>query len=261
MRSCSHLPRWPSHKWWGHVADQVEAELGPCESHSYDCRCNLPAELACAGEGVCTLQHEHRQLRRCCGPACRTLRLASCEVLLLGACDHGDSAGDGDGAGEGAGTVTDEGAGTVTDECAEVTTRLGIGRPSGSVPGLSLSIYLEAAAFELDRRLEVGAARAELSSTDPHAAYAAALVGDRACVPRASRRPLLSLMRRLLSDHASGLKYGTGVCVETLNGYGGAEQCDVCDATDCGDSHSGGAVAADGAYSTGGGGGNEGVRR
>ena len=124
-----HLTKWPQHKWWG-GADGIEDELTPCESHSANCKCNLPAIQACAP--CCAMEHIHRWQARCCGVACRTLRIASCDAILRAYSDaDGDADGDVDGDVDGA-------------------ARTDVDRPRYVA---SLRIYLEAGAFDLDRRL------------------------------------------------------------------------------------------------------------
>ena len=126
-----HLKGWPSHRWWGGVAD-IEAELTPCDSHSPACKCNLPGSAVC--QTLCAIDHVHTVHTRCCGPACQTLRLASCEVHLARA-----------GAGDAEGGAAAESAGYTA----------------------TISLYLEAAAFDLDARLNAGAARADFSAELP----------------------------------------------------------------------------------------------
>ena len=115
-----HLPKWPEHKWWGGVAG-IEDELSPCDSHSANCKCNLPPKQACQGPPLCALEHEHRLQKRCCGAACQTLRLASCEVRLEPTREE----------------ETDGGGG-------------GGGRLCGSLYSASIRVFLEAVSFDLE---------------------------------------------------------------------------------------------------------------
>jgi hypothetical protein len=66
--------------------------------------------------------------------------------------------------------------------------------------------YLEAASFDLDRRLDAGPARAELSADHPAAAYSHAMVGDRPVSTRASRKELLALVRRMAAVEAAAVE-------------------------------------------------------
>ena len=133
---------------WGGV-DGIEDELGPCDSHSPTCKCNLPSSEVCKGLPFCTLDHVHVVHTRCCGPACQTLRLASCEVYLramdLGAAAHVEG-GAASGAASAAAAAADGYAATI-------------------------SVYLEAAAFDLDARLDAGPARADFSAEQPAHAF------------------------------------------------------------------------------------------
>ena len=175
-----HLTKYPSHRWWSGVAD-LEDESTPCDSHSSECKCNLPAELACLGPPFCALDHEHRKHVRCCGPSCRTLRLASCEVRLAAHNRQDEHDADGEGA------------------PAPV--------PSHSSRYMAtVHAYLEAASFDLDRRLDAGPARAELSADHPAAAYSHAMAGDRPVSTRASRKELLALVRRMAAVEAAAVE-------------------------------------------------------
>ena len=68
---------------------------------------------------------------------------------------------------------------------------------SGDTDGYAatVSIFLEAAAFDLDARLNAGAALAEFSTEQPAQAYALALGGERPASFRGGRRELVALIK------------------------------------------------------------------
>ena len=89
---------------------------------------------------------------------------------------------------------------------------------------VTVSVYLEAGAFELDRRLSAGPAE----WSDAHDEYEAALVGDRpnsaSDTSKALRRLLLGMLEQ---PEQSGLKMGPDSCLRTMNGYAGVREVDV----------------------------------
>ena len=95
----------------------------------------------------------------------------------------------------------------------------------------TLSVYLEASAFEFDRRLEVGPARAEFASDDPELGLALALAGERPVSQRGGRKELLALLRRMAEPNC-GLLPGPACCARTLNGYCGATEAEASRADD-----------------------------
>ena len=86
----------------------------------------------------------------------------------------------------------------------------------------SISVYLEAAAFDFDARLRAGPSRADFHAEHPARAFELALAGERPVSTRGGRRELLALVRRMAERRlATGLHCES--CVETLNGYRGTK--------------------------------------
>ena len=188
-----HLTRWPSHRWWSGVAG-IEDELASCESHGPNCKCNLDAKDAC--RPGCEAMHEHRFRKNCCGPSCRTLRLASCELHIYKNLENPTTA-------------------------VEPTSRY----------SARLALYLEAGAFDLDARLDAGALAANFSTEDPVHAYALAAEGERSVSQRSGRKELLALVRRLATHGATSGDGGLECvsCHDTLNGYRGTRREEMVD--------------------------------